>query len=221
MPPRTPDAPAPADPRPPRLDEDGLAEVDAVPTEDGIDLYRVRLVGAHPDLAAGGEVASAVLDAADLSGSRLRPLALTDVALRRADLSNGVWDDVVARRVAVEGCRTVGLRLFCDVAEDVLVTDCRWSDGSLYVARTKGAVVFRRCGFAGTTLRGDLSRVVFDDCDLAGAEFGADAATNADLRTSRLEGARGLRTLSGAWITAGQAVGVADLLAIEVGFRLG
>ncbi len=192
-----------------------LAELD-----DDLDVYQVRLVGDHAGAAGRGEIAVALVDGADLSASRFEPLALTDVALRRADLSNAVWEGVTARRVELDGCRTVGWRVNCAVAEDVLVHDCRWEFGALYLHRAKGAVVFRDCTFAGTTLRGDLSGVVFDRCELAGAEFAVSGARDADLRTARLDGARGLTTLRGARITTGQAIGIADLLATEVGFQL-
>jgi uncharacterized protein YjbI with pentapeptide repeats len=213
----------PNPPEAPRIgDPATLAETDA-PLDPELDLYRTRLTGAHPDLTGGGALTQVVVDGADFSGSRLERLELVDVVLRGADLAGARWDEVVVRRVTVESCRTIGWRLNCDLAEDMLVTDCRWDTGALHLTRRRtgaGSIHFRDCSFVGTTLRGDLSGVVFDGCDLAGAEFGATAAKGCDLRTSRLAGALGLLSLRGALITAEQAIGLADAFAAEIGFEL-
>jgi uncharacterized protein YjbI with pentapeptide repeats len=210
--------PAPG-PRPPELDEASLRPVDS-PLDADLDLYGALVTGDHSGLRGGGEITGTLLDAVDLSGARLDPLALADVAVRRGDLSNAVWEGLTARRVAVSGARAVGWRVIVDFAEDLLVEGCRWQYGGLYLGRTRGAVLFRDCSFPGTTIRGDLSRVVFDGCDLAEAEFAADAAAGCDLRTSRLSGARGLPTLRGASITVEQTIELAHLLAVEAGFRV-
>jgi hypothetical protein len=207
-------------PREPDVDVDGLPPFDG-PIEDDVDVYRARVGGDHTGRRGGGEITQAVLDGAVLAETRFDPLSLTDVRVRRADLSNAVWEGVTARRVVFDGCRAVGWRVIAEFAEDVAVQGCKWEHGGLYLARSRGAVVFRDCTFAGTTIRGDLSRVVFDSCDLAGAEFAASAAAGCDLRTSRLEGAHGLLTLAGAVITPEQALEIAHLLAAEVGFELG
>lgn len=208
----------PAVRRPPQLDEENLQPAEEL--DPDLDVYRVRLTGDHAGRHGAGEFTEVVADGASLAATRFDPLALTDVALRRADLSNAVWEGLTARRVEVDGCRTVGWRVIAEFAEDLLVQGCRWEHGALYLGRTRGLVVFKDCSFAGTTLRGDFSRVVLDGCDLAGAEFGASAATGCDLRTSRLSGVRGLSTLRGARITPVQAVELADLLATEAGFDL-
>lgn len=207
------------EPREPDLDETALHPLDP-PLDRDLDVYRSRITGEHGGLHGGGEIAESLLDGADLAGTRFDPLTLTDVRIRRGDLSNAAWEGLTARRVAVDGCRSVGWRVIVDFAEDLLVQGCRWDHGGLYVSRTRGAVVFRDCSFAGTTLRGDLSRVVFDGCDLAGAEFAASAAAGCDLRSSRLAGARGLLTLKGARISTDQLIEIAGILAVEAGFQL-
>jgi uncharacterized protein YjbI with pentapeptide repeats len=207
------------EPRPPDLDESSLEPLGA-PLDHELDVYRSRISGEHAGLRGSGEVAESLLDGASMADSRLDPLTLTDVRIRRGDLSNAVWEHLTARRVAVEGCRSVGWRVIVDFAEDLLVEGCRWDHGGIFVTRTRGAVVFRDCTFAGTTLRGDLSRVWFDSCDLAGAEFNASGAAGCDLRTSRLAGAGGLLTLRGARIGSDQLFDIAGLLAVEAGFEL-
>lgn len=206
-------------PRAPQFDPAALTEDDELLAGE-LDRYRARLTGAHLAGVGHGELAQVLADGVDLSSTRFDPLDLSDVQLDRVDLAGARWEAVTARRVAVRDSRLVGWRLHCTFVEDLLVTGARWDDGALYLGRAKGSVVFRDCTFAGTTIRGDCSGVVFDECDLAGVDFGVDAARNCDLRTSRLAGARGLGRLKGARITDEQAIGAAALLASELGFRL-
>jgi uncharacterized protein YjbI with pentapeptide repeats len=206
-------------PKLPRLDPAALVEDDE-PLLGELDRYRARLTGTHVAGSGHGELAEFLADGVNLSSTHFDPLDLSDVQLDRVDLAGARWEQVTARRFAVSDSRLVGWRLHCTFAEDLLVSGCRWDDGAFYLGRAKGSVVFRDCSFAGTTLRGDFSGVVFEGCDLAGAEIGVDAARNCDLRTSRLAGARDLGRFKGARITAEQAIGIADLLATELGFRL-
>jgi uncharacterized protein YjbI with pentapeptide repeats len=210
-----------AEPRPPSLPQDPPRPAPEPLTDQGeLDVYQCLVTGEHRGETGRGEIAQSVFDGAGLSDTRFEPLSLTDTAIRRGDLSNAVWSGVTVRRAEVTGCRAVGWRLYLDLAEDLLIEDCRWELGTLHLTRSRGPVVFRDCTFDGTAIRGDLSSVVFDSCSLAGAEFGAAKASGCDLRTSRLTGARGLATLRGADITAVQAVELAGVLAAELGFRV-
>ncbi len=207
-------------PREPEIDE-SILEPAGLEFDPDLDVYRARVTGEHIALTGGGEIVESLLDGAELSGCRFDPLTMTDVRVVRGDLSNAVFEGFTARRVAIEGCRAVGWRVIADFAEDLLVQGCRWDHGGLFITRTRGAVVFRDCTFAGTTIRGDLSRVVFDSCNLAGAEINASTAVGCDLRSSRLAGAAGLLTLRGAKISTDQLIDIAGLLAAEAGFEVG
>jgi uncharacterized protein YjbI with pentapeptide repeats len=223
--PKTPASKAPAskkraEPRPPSLPEELPPAPEPLTDNGELDVYQCLVTGGHAGETGRGEITQALVEAADLSDTRFEPLSLTDVAIRRGDLSNAVWSGASVRRAEITGCRAVGWRLYLDIAEDLLVQGCRWELGTLHVARSKGPVVFRDCTFDGTAIRGDLSSVVFDGCSLAGAEFGAGKASGCDLRTSRLTGARGIATLRGADITAAQAVELAGVMAAELGFRV-
>ncbi len=209
-----------AEPREPDIDDSSLTDLDE-PLDPDLDIYRSRLTGDHTGAQGHGEIAESVLDGADLSGSRFDPLELVDVRISKADLSNATWEGITARRLAVEDCRSVGWRVIVDFAEDVVVQRCKWVHGGIYLAKSRGAVVFRDCSFDGTTIRGDLSRVRFEGCDLAGAEFNASAAAGCDLRSSRLTGAQGLLTLRGAKIGPDQLVELAELIVAEAGFEVG
>jgi uncharacterized protein YjbI with pentapeptide repeats len=85
------------------------------------------------------------------------------------------------------------------------------------VEQRRGLIVFNRCTFVEAVLDGDLSDVVFVECEFRGAEFRARRANGCDMTRSRLAGASGLLTLAGAVITEEQAVTLSGQLAAEAG----
>lgn len=167
-----------------------------------------------------GVLSRCVLEEFDASGSRLYPLLLEDVSLRRVTLNNAQWADVGARRVELIECQAIGWNFGCGVAGDVYATDCRFDYGRITLERTKGIVGFENCSFRGTTIRGSLTKAVFTDCAFEDVEFQATDASGCDLTRSELAGARGLLSLRGARITSAQAVAISETLARESGFAI-
>lgn len=177
------------------------------------------------DTEPAGELAEEMavgvsLDGVDLAETRRSPLTVVDSVFRRCDLSAAVWQGVSLRQVELLDCRALGLRLSVDLGQDVYLENCRLDSATLRIARVRGLVVFSGCTFVDAVVGGDLSSVVFTDCDFDRAEFAATAAVGCDLRGSRLGGARGLLTLRGARITTDQAVAAALRLASEAGFTV-
>ncbi|RZS43196.1 hypothetical protein EV193_102175 [Herbihabitans rhizosphaerae] len=165
-----------------------------------------------------GSLHHVVVSQSSLAESRFTELELSDVALRHVAVSNASWEQASARRVEVVGCQAIGLRLGLVKAEDLYLEDCKLDYARVDVERQRGVVVFHRCTFREATLGGDLSGMVFSECEFAGAEFQARRAVDCDMTSSRLVGASGLLTLAGASITEDQAVTLAGQLAAEVGF---
>lgn len=77
--------------------------------------------------------------------------------------------------------------------------------------------VFSGCTFREATISGDLSNVVFADCDFVETEFRVTRAAKCDLRGSRFTDARGLLSLRGAMISPDQAVAISGSIAREAG----
>lgn len=204
----------------PAFGPEALAEL-RFPPGDELDLIGARVVG---DDAAGvrgeGELRRCLLESVNLSQSRFRPLTLIDVSLHRVELSNAQWHSVTARRVELTDARAVGLGLSLDLAADLYAAQTRFDYAGIHLERIRGQVVFSDCSFREARLGGDLSGVVFRNCDLTDAEFTATAAKDTDLRSSRLAGARGLHSLRGAMIDVEQMVAVAGQLAAEAGLRV-
>ncbi len=152
-----------------------------------------------------------------LAKSRLSDLELMDVALRNVAVANASWEPVTARRVEILNCQAVGFQLGIVKAEDLYFEECRLDYARLNIEQRRGPIVFHRCVFTEAILDGDLSGVVFSECELKGAEFRANRAANCDLTSSRLTGASGLLTLVGAEITEEQAMLLPGQLAAEAG----
>ena len=167
-----------------------------------------------------GVLSRCLLEGIDASGSRVYPLLLEDVTLRRVTLNNAQWTDVGARRVELVECQAIGWNFGCGIAGDVYAADCRFDYGRLTVERAKGIIAFENCSFRGTTIRGSLTKAVFAGCTFEDVEFQATDATGCDLTRSDLAGAHGLLSLRGARITSAQAVAISVTLARESGFTV-
>jgi uncharacterized protein YjbI with pentapeptide repeats len=201
------------------------------PNLDGVELPEadVTLVGtfAHDECEASdvdqsgavgrGSLHHVVVSRSTFADTRLAELDLMDVSLRNVAVANASWSNVTARRVELLGCQAVGLNLEIEKADDLYVEDCRLDYARVSIEQRRGVVVFHRCTFVEAYLDGDLTNVVFSECDFRGAEFRARRAAGCDLTRSRLTGATGLLTLAGATITEDQAMSLSAQLATEAG----
>ncbi|HEX5115162.1 MAG TPA: pentapeptide repeat-containing protein [Pseudonocardiaceae bacterium] len=165
-----------------------------------------------------GSLRHVVLSQGSLAESRFTDLELMDVAFRQVSLPNSSWERVTARRVEVIDCQAVGLQLGVTRAEDFYFEGCRLDYSNVDIEQHRGIIVFYRCTFKEAVLGGDLSKMVFSECDFKGAEFQARNAMNCDLTRSFLRGASGLLTMTGAVITGEQAMALSGQLAAEIGF---
>jgi uncharacterized protein YjbI with pentapeptide repeats len=171
----------------------------------------------QPGVTGEGALRRCVLSGVDLTDARLSELDMADVRLRQVNLSNASVQATSVKRVEFLGSQGIGLRLAVDTIADFYAEDCKLDYATIAFGRVKGAVVFQGCSFREVTFDGELSNVVFSECDFAGAEFQTRRAEGCDLRGSRLAGARGLSTLRGAKITVDQAISIAELLAADAG----
>lgn len=167
-----------------------------------------------------GTLSHTLVTAVNLAEARLGSLSLSDVAFEDTDLSNAVLPETIARRVELVRCRVVGVQLSLAQAADLYVQDCKFDYATIRIARVKNPAVFFGCSFRETLFVGDLSNVVFAECEFNGAEFEVTRATDCDLRRSRLADVRGLLSLRGAKITHDQALSVATTIATESGLTI-
>jgi uncharacterized protein YjbI with pentapeptide repeats len=167
-----------------------------------------------------GTLSHTLVTTVNLAEARLGSLSLSDVAFEDTDLSNAVLPETTVRRVELVRCRGIGVQLSLVQATDLYVQDSQFDYATIRIAKVKNPAVFSGCSFRETLFVGDLSNVVFTECEFTGAEFEATRATDCDLRGSRLAGVRGLLSLRGAKITHEQALSVATTIATESGFTV-
>ncbi|WP_100445326.1 pentapeptide repeat-containing protein [Glycomyces xiaoerkulensis] len=168
-----------------------------------------------------GILEESVVNDADLSGAVLSPFAIVDTVIGRSEISNGRWERVTARRLEITDCRLVGWQAQFSLVTDLYIADCRTDFAGISIGTAKGPIVFERCRFASASFLGDLSRAIFIDCTFRDADFSrVSDARGCDLRRSDLAGVNGLLSLSGALITAEQAVDISGELAVAAGFTL-
>lgn len=205
----------------PSLDDDDDLSVEEAGFKGDFDFESAHIDGGdYSGVTGEGSLVASLVSSVDLSGSRLTPLNLSDVRFDGVNLSNTAILATTARRVDLLRCQAIGLQAGFAQAHDVYAEDCRFDYATLRFEQVKNAVVFRRCSFKETVLAGDLSNVVFDDCELAETEFEATRAVGCDLTESRLIGVRGLLTLRGARIDADQASSLASQIASEAGLTV-
>ncbi|MGC7096743.1 pentapeptide repeat-containing protein [Amycolatopsis lurida] len=177
--------------------------------------------GDQSGVSGDGRIRRVHATAVNLSETVLGPLELDDTALIDADLSNAAWRRVQARRVELLQCRGIGWQLELMQAQDVFVEDSRLDYAVIRIEKVKGHLVLAGCSLREAVITGDLSNVLFTDCDLTGAEFQATKAGGCDLRGSELTGVRGLLTLRGATLDASQAGSAAAAIVTDAGLLLG
>jgi len=204
----------------PSIDRDDLAPEQTLFKGD-FEFEMARIDGGDQSGTTGeGGVSHTLVTTVNLSDAHLGPLSLSDVAVEDTDLSNAALPETTARRVEFVRCRAVGLQLSLVQATDLYVQDCQLDYATIRIAKVKNTVVFSGCSFRETLFVGDLSNVVFADCEFNGAEFEATRAAECDLRGSRLTDVRGLLSLRGAKITHEQALSVAAIIATESGLKV-
>ncbi|WP_253840532.1 pentapeptide repeat-containing protein [Actinokineospora globicatena] len=181
--------------------------------------YRdIRLVHSDQSGVVGeGSLSTVFISEVDLSGAQLNPVTLSNVRCEDVTLSNSAISVETARRTEIVRSQAIGLQLAIAHAVDFYAEECRFDYATIRFDKVKNAAIFRRCSFRESVLAGDLSNVVFDDCELIETEFDAARATGCDLTGSRLVGVRGLLALRGARIYSDQASALAGQLAAEAG----
>jgi uncharacterized protein YjbI with pentapeptide repeats len=203
--------------RRPEIDQDYLTDEPADFAGDVVfDEARVT-DGDQTGVVGGGTVRDSILTGIDFTQARLSNLEISNSELSDLDLSNATAAVISMRTVELTTCRGIGLGLTIGQATDLYVEDSRFDYANIEITKASRLAVFHRCSFREARITGDLSDVVFSECDFTGADFAAHRADGCDLPESNLVGAHGLLTLRGARITQDQAVSVADVLATEAG----
>lgn len=210
----------PATPRPPASLE--LATVDEHDLEDEACFDRLGFF----DLDLAGRAAGAAsfeqcrFQGADLSGTTLERVRLTDCLVERSSLANVRADGGSMTRVRLSTLRMTGLHWTDGLWRDVAVEGCRLDLSSLRFTDFQG-VVFADCNLSRADFTGaDLSGVRFVRCDLSAAQFAEATTEGTRLVDCVLTGIAGVTSLAGAVIADGDLVGLAHALAAALNITI-
>ncbi len=158
-------------------------------------LREVELANADLQIANGVQFEAATVTDADLSGSRLDHLRITDSEFRGCNLANVQAQRANALRALVANCRLTGLHLSEAQIRDVTIRDCRVDLASFGFSRLE-RVTFEDCLLAKTDfLEAQLESVRFHRCDL----------TDGDFRGARLKRCEAHHERSRSWLDASLA----------------
>ena len=169
--------------------------------------------------ASGVTFASVRLADADLSGSRLEHLRITDGVLQRCNLANVHAARASLHRVAIEGSRMTGMAFAEATLRDVTLSGSRIDLASFGFSRLQ-RVTFEDCVLHQTDfLEAQLDEVRFHGCDLTRADFRGARLNQCEFRRCDLTGLEGVESLRGAALEWSDIVGMAGVWAGALGIE--
>ncbi|MCO6009301.1 pentapeptide repeat-containing protein [Actinoallomurus purpureus] len=207
----------------PALHEDDLSVVASLdPRQDRIadftyadvQLRELALTGVH---LLGGRITEAVAQR-----TRFEELRVDSVTFSGCDLSDLRWTDSKVSRVVFTGCKLMGAALTDLTLDNVLLENCRLDYATFTHVRATGPVILSKCSLRETEFASvDFSAVLFDGCDLTGAEFSGGQYRDLDLRGNDLSRLRGVGSLRQVIIDRPQTQQLAEALAADLDVTYG
>jgi len=207
-------------PRVPVLDEDLPAfDVPALEHEDTFDGVRIERAALGHQRASGVTFNGSRLVDAQLSGSHLESLSLTEVVVERGDFSNAEARRAGIRTTSLSGCRMTGIALTDATLRDVTITNAQLSLASFAGSRLT-RVTFEDCVMRqADVMDAELESVRFHGCDMTDFDLRGATLGRCELRDCRLDGVRGADRLRGAAMPWPDIVAMAGIWAGELGIQ--
>lgn len=186
------------------------------------------------------ELSDLLVSAADLSALNVKSLAVQEVRLDRVDLSSALLSKLSVRdtvlvdcigvalsaedsswhRVEWSGGRADGLTVTNSHFEDVIFDGCKLDLSNFRFAKLKN-VLFKDCLLTGADFyEAILTSVSFESCIMTDAQFSGVKCTKVDLRSSDITSIKGIDSLRGAIIDQAQLIGIAPMLAYQLGIEV-
>ena len=158
-----------------------------------------------------------VFENGEISSSKLRKSTLADVEFQNCLLFGTDFDGSGWLRVTFTGGMSSGLVVTDSTVQDVRFTSTKLNLANFRMSRLK-RVIFSNCDLSDADFQGTVMRnVIFKNCDLTGAEFSGSISEGVDLRSSNISMIKGVSSLKGATISIDQMVGIAHIMAAELG----
>lgn len=151
------------------------------------------------------------------AGAHLPGVRLVDCVVETSDLSNLRAEKARFERVKLSGCRATGLAVNDGLLSDVTFDDCKADLTNWRFARFD-VVMFENCNLAGADFtEADLRGASFTGCDLSGAQFHRATMAGARFRRCELEGIGGLTNWEGAIVHPDDLLALSYVLAKALG----
>jgi uncharacterized protein YjbI with pentapeptide repeats len=148
--------------------------------------------------AEGAEFAQCRFRGADLSGSVLAQLTVTDCVVQTSNWANVRSDGGALHRVIFDECRMTGFAVTDGKLGDVTFEKCRL-DLSGWRFTGFDSVRFTGCNLTGADFtNADLRGARFTGCDLTGAQFHQATMDGTRFRRCELDGVAGITSWRGA-----------------------
>jgi uncharacterized protein YjbI with pentapeptide repeats len=207
-------------PRPP-----GSLDLAALPDHDPVPEATFERLGFY-DLDLSDRTAESVafeqcrFHRANLSGSVLDRVSLTDCLVENSDFANVRSDGGALVRLRAETSRMTGLAVTKGLVKDVVFAECRL-DLSGWRFTDFQAVRFTGCNLARADFtEADLTGAQFVGCDLTGAQFEKAKMTGTRFRGCALVDIGGVLSWRGAVVPATDLLALSYTLAAAVGIRV-
>jgi uncharacterized protein YjbI with pentapeptide repeats len=197
-----------------------LEPAETLDAEAGLDCELLADASLPGLRATGLRIDASRLERVTLTGAWLPNLDTRDAELVGCDLANADLRGASLRRTRIAGGRLTGLNWSSGEGADLELDDCRADLASL--AGTKlDRVRFSKCVFAQADFQGARMKVVvFEDCDLTGADLTGCRFDGVELRGCRLEGLRGADALRGVSMPWSDVLDAAALFAGACGVKV-
>jgi uncharacterized protein YjbI with pentapeptide repeats len=157
---------------------------------------------------------------ADLGGTSLDRATFRDCVFAGANLANLRTERSAMLRARLDSVRMTGLHWVGGTLEDVVVSQCR-VDLSSFRFTVLRRVVFEGCNLTGADFQNaDLTGVQFRDCDLTRAQFSQATMEGARFARCTLLDIAGVTSFAGAIIAYHDLVVLSHTLAGALGIRI-
>lgn len=158
-----------------------------------------------------------ILEKVQMDGTDFPHVRFDDTSFVDCNLANSIWDEASFQRVALAGCRMVGLRCNDSSGEDIHFKDCNLQLCQFRFAKLKRAK-FEDCNLTGADFfSAELDGAIFENCQLEGTDLSNCKLKGADIHSCEINGLR-IQTpsLAGLRVSREQAIQLAAMTGLTV-----
>ena len=187
---------------------------------DSLDGQDIKDLDYHQATAKGVSITGSRLERVQLAEGNIPNLNLTDVVLKDCQTYGSDLDDARWRRVEVTGGIHSGIALTRTRLQEVVFSGLKANLANFRAAHLY-KVEFTDCNLIEADFNGaSLHGVRFIRCDLTRASFDGATFKDVSFPGSNLADLRGVTSLKGATIDAGQLMALAPVLALSIGIKI-